>query len=187
MVNINPQRVNLSRPINTNQKKENNSPQKPTLQQMNELYGNWCSFNIPYFPASAMTDMLKSRTEAMEKFIKENNLDIDVQNLELFFGHVKEETGNMGGLSGEQAILKMLQNYIDNGYNPNLSQNKLNLSFSKPSNDADNNGKPVLTFDDIINARAQTDKISELIRNENTAHLKEIINNDIDNSFKFFN
>lgn len=166
MVQINRQRINLSRPINT-QIQPDNIKQKPTLQQMNELYANWCSFNIPYFPASAMTQMLKNRTECMEKYIKENNLDINVQNLELFFGQIKEKTGKMGGLSGEQTILLMLKNYIDNGYTPNLSQERHTVTPSTDSS-AQSNDKGNLTLDDIIK-------------------IKSDIESGINSSFKFFN
>ena len=163
MVSINPQKINLTRP--TNNGKETISPQKPTLQQMIELYSNWCSFSIPYFPPQATTAILKNRAECMEKYIKDNNLDIDVQNLELFFGNVKEKTGNMGGLSGQQAILKMLQDYIENGYNPNLSQDKL-----EPS-------KPDLSQSYKDNLEYVKDKKPSI---EDILKIKNSINNDFD-------
>lgn len=126
---------------------------------MNELYGNWCSFSIPYFPPQETTAMLKNRTEAMEKYIKDNNLDIDVKNLELFFASVKEKTGNMGGLSGQQAILKMLQDYIENGYNPNLAQDKQNPSKPDSSQDvADNLEFKKPSIEDILKVKDTINK-----------------------------
>lgn len=158
MVQINPNRIQNQRLVKAeNKNQQNEEKQKPTLQQMDDLYRNWCSFSIPYFPPSATTAILNNRREAMEKYIKENNLDIDVNNLELFFSHVKEETRNMGGLSGEQAILKMLQDYIDNGYNPDMQQGKTEPARPKTFNDNDNKSlewktdNQSLNLDEVLN------------------------------------
>ena len=123
---------------------------KPTLDNMNELYKLYCSSEIPHFPASAATEAAKKRTEELEKYIKANNLDISVQNLEMFFVDVKN---NMkGGILGSQAYLNARFNdYIENGYNPELKLDRPNGSDTE-----DNGTKPNL--DDILAMQADIEK-----------------------------
>ena len=96
---------------------------KPTLDNMKDLYEIYTSVQIPYVPASAVTAAVKKRTEALEKYVKQNNLDISTQNLELFFKDVKDNmTG--GSMGSQHYLLMRFNDYIENGYNPDLSLDK---------------------------------------------------------------
>ena len=124
MVSINPRLSQVgNHNVNrvSNNSSENQEKQKPTLQNMNDLYESYVSAQIIYCPAAALTESARKRTEALESYIKENNLDIDVRNLELFFDDFKRQYGNIGGMSGIDIKNKCFQNYIDNGYTPHLT------------------------------------------------------------------
>ena len=100
---------------------------KPTLNDMNSLYNSWFNTPIHPFPAHAMQYHVQKRTEALEQYIKDNNLDVDVKNLETFFSHVKDTTYGHSGLAGQNTKDKMFSNYIENGYENKKMQLKKHL------------------------------------------------------------
>ena len=111
--------------INVQQKKKQ-SPQKPNSNQMEELYNLWCTTEIVPFPAGAYKKSIENRTKTLEKYIKNNNLDIEVSNLEQFFVDVKEKMPK-GKLASAQYLFKRLDDYIKNGYQQNVDVSDLSL------------------------------------------------------------
>ena len=130
MVQLNRTSIQGSVPIVKGQKKDGEK-HKPTVDNMKDLYKIYTSTQIPYFPASAMTAAVKKRTDALEKYIQQNNLDISTQNLELFFKDVKDNmTG--GPIGSQNYLLKRFNDYIENGYNPDLALDKPGKPDEKP-------------------------------------------------------
>lgn len=116
-INGNPQvRTQVKPPIKVDQGEDPHAPVKPSLQNMKDLYKIWNEAKLVYFPAAAFAKCVENRTAALEKYIKDNNLDSNcLKNLEIFFNDVKENmTG--GAMGASQYLIIRFQDYLENGF-----------------------------------------------------------------------
>lgn len=174
----------IKTPQDINNNKTGGEKTKPTIQNMADLYKIYCESEIVYFPAAAATASTKKRTEALETYIKNNNLNIEsVQNLEHFFIKVKEETyGKLGGMASIQAQDKMFNDYIEKGYDPTVRTEAL----LKPTMDELGN-----EYNNIVKNRIELKPQIEDIRNnyqltEDIERIDAIVKNNIQKSFDIF-
>ncbi len=136
---------------------ENTEPKKPTLDNMNDLFAIWKQYPLQGLPSSLIVmEVAGERHEALENYIKENNLNIDVNNLEIFF-HDKEYT-----LNNEEVRTKAFQDYIENGYDTSLSL--MHLDNSDKTDTESELQKLIDGFDAGAKALAEADadRLSEL-------------------------
>ena len=112
--------------LDKNRAKNEQTPQEPNLNQMEGLYSLWCSSEIIHFPAGAYKNSIEKRTKNLEKYVKDNNLKVDVSNVEQFFNDVRNKMPN-GKLASQRYVLTRLNDYIKNGYQQNVDLSDLSL------------------------------------------------------------
>ena len=120
---------------------------KPTMQNLQDLYGIYRK-GILEFKATIHSNsaMLEKLDENLQKYIDDNNLDISLDNLKLFFSDVMNKQPG-GGMASAQYLITRFNDYIENGYTTSLEAERDTLSSQvdelyKDYQDALNNKAP---------------------------------------------
>ena len=101
---------------------------KPTMQNLQDLYGIYRK-GILEFKATIHSNsaMLEKLDENLQKYIDDNNLDISLDNLKLFFSDVMNKQPG-GGMASAQYLITRFNDYIENGYTTSLEAERDTLS-----------------------------------------------------------
>lgn len=98
----------------------NTTPEKtkPTIQNLLDLYGTYRTAMIKFkaSPGVAGGDIIEKMNESLQKYIDDNNLDISLDNLKLFFSDVMDKQPSGGAMASAQYLNIRFYDYIENGY-----------------------------------------------------------------------
>ena len=98
------------------------------MQNLQDLYGIYRK-GILEFKATIHSNsaMLEKLDENLQKYIDDNNLDISLDNLKLFFSDVMNKQPG-GGMASAQYLITRFNDYIENGYTTSLEAERDTLS-----------------------------------------------------------
>lgn len=100
---------------------------KPTIQNLQDLYGIYRPAIIEIKTTFHGYLLMDDLNKTLQDYIDNNNLDISLDNLKLFFSDVMNKQPS-GGMSGSQYLIKRFNDYIENGYTTSLEAEKETLS-----------------------------------------------------------
>lgn len=107
--------------VQTPETPANNEPKKTetTIQNLQDLYGTYRTGIIKFKtnPIHGGAQIIEKMNESLQKYIDDNNLDISLDNLKLFFSDVMDKQPS-GAMAGTQYLIKRFDDYIKNGYTP---------------------------------------------------------------------
>lgn len=119
---------------------------KPTIQNLQDLYGIYRPAIIEIKTTFHGYLLMDDLNKTLQDYIDNNNLDISLDNLKLFFSDVMNKQPS-GGMAGSQYLVERFNDYIENGYTTSLEAEKETLSSQqnelyKAYQDALNNKTP---------------------------------------------
>lgn len=119
---------------------------KPTIQNLQDLYGIYRPAIIEIKTTFHGYLLMDDLNKTLQDYIDNNNLDISLDNLKLFFSDVMDKQPS-GGMAGSQYLVERFNDYIENGYTTSLEAEKETLSSQqnelyKAYQDALNNKTP---------------------------------------------
>lgn len=119
---------------------------KPTIQNLQDLYGIYRPAIIEIKTTFHGYLLMDDLNKTLQDYIDNNNLDISLDNLKLFFSDVMNKQPS-GGMAGSQYLITRFNDYIENGYTTSLEAEKETLSSQqdelyKAYQDALNNKAP---------------------------------------------
>lgn len=100
---------------------------KPTIQNLQDLYGIYRPAIIEIKTTFHGYLLMDDLNKTLQDYIDNNNLDISLDNLKLFFSDVMNKQPS-GGMSGSQYLVKRFNDYIENGYTTSLEAERDTLS-----------------------------------------------------------
>lgn len=100
---------------------------KPTIQNLQDLYGIYRPAIIEIKTTFHGYLLMDDLNKTLQDYIDNNNLDISLDNLKLFFSDVMNKQPS-GGMAGAQYLIKRFNDYIENGYTTSLEAEKETLS-----------------------------------------------------------
>ena len=100
---------------------------KPTIQNLQDLYGIYRPAIIEIKTTFHGYLLMDDLNKTLQDYIDNNNLDISLDNLKLFFSDVMNKQPS-GGMAGSQYLVTRFNDYIENGYTTSLEAEKETLS-----------------------------------------------------------
>ena len=100
---------------------------KPTIQNLQDLYGIYRPAIIEIKTTFHGYLLMDDLNKTLQDYIDNNNLDISLDNLKLFFSDVMDKQPS-GGMAGSQYLVTRFNDYIENGYTTSLEAEKETLS-----------------------------------------------------------
>lgn len=100
---------------------------KPTIQNLQDLYGIYRPAIIEIKTTFHGYLLMDDLNKTLQDYIDNNNLDISLDNLKLFFSDVMNKQPS-GGMAGSQYLVKRFNDYIENGYTTSLEAERDTLS-----------------------------------------------------------
>lgn len=100
---------------------------KPTIQNLQDLYGIYRPAIIEIKTTFHGYLLMDDLNKTLQDYIDNNNLDISLDNLKLFFSDVMNKQPS-GGMAGAQYLVTRFNDYIENGYTTSLEAEKETLS-----------------------------------------------------------
>lgn len=100
---------------------------KPTIQNLQDLYGIYRPAIIEIKTTFHGYLLMDDLNKTLQDYIDNNNVDISLDNLKLFFSDVMNKQPS-GGMAGSQYLVTRFNDYIENGYTTSLEAEKETLS-----------------------------------------------------------